>query len=161
MGKKPEKEQVEAAAPPDAEWLHRTDFCQARVDLGKNDHAIVLAVTRDIRLKVEEVRAFALELIPTDEKLDLTTPQAWRQMVEQGLSAERVEKFIGLLDDVLTRSIASWSLADMAKAYGWNVEPPKPSDVKGPAERTVLFDCLPIPALARIIYGIGWLSGNL
>ncbi len=145
------------------EWLEKKRYCEARVNLGGNDHVIIVAALRgELLSKVNEIRTLVLDLIPeageTGEAL-----KGWaevRALVEESLTPERVENLIKLLDEVLARCVRSWLLTEMQAVYGWEAPPKAPGDCENAAERAAAFDLLPIPVLRRIIHGVGWLSGN-
>lgn len=166
--KVPQKARGRADAPAEAripDWLSidADRPYRATVALSAHDSAVILALTRGFRAKVEALRAFVLRVIP-EEGLAGAGWAEVRGLAAALLTEENVEQLVAIMDDVLARAIAEWELRDMAGQYGLGDEERallgmQPAAMKAEV-RTQAFDLLPGPYLLRLLQGLLVLSGN-
>jgi len=155
-------EQKPKASPldvPDADWLQQDDLYRARVSLTGDDHAIVLALEPAIVERLRGILDLVQRALPEGGQFNADSVFQVLSMLKSLLSEESLDNVWGLIDETLSRAVASWSLADMAAIYS-RPEPPRPADIEDKDERLAMLKSLPMPLLARLLFGVIWLSKN-
>lgn len=147
-------EAEEGLSPETKPWLERDDWYVCRVDLGGEDYAELLAVSGDLAQEVEDTLETLQNVWPDDEDAD--TLQVLRAAFDAGLPDKLWKK----LDKLLTRHVRDWDLSTYADKHRLDSTPRKPGDYDDPDERLEAIQSLPIPVLARLVYGLWWHSSS-
>lgn len=152
----PEDAQEEATFDiPDQDWIERVgDWYICRVHLGGEDYVDLQAVSGKLADNLDELIDVGRNLIP-DDREDLSDLEYVQQALQNDVSDEVWKQ----IDKILAVYIKDWRLKDYAEATD-ETEYDSPHKIDDADERIEVFKSLPIPILARILYGLAWHTRN-
>jgi len=139
---------------PDKPWLERDQWYVCCVALGGDDHVDLLAVSGELTDELQDLIEIGLDVLP-DGREDMDELEVVRHALKQGLS----DAVWCQLDKLLTRYVKDWDLSTYADQTR-QPEPDPPGEMGDADEREAMLKSLPIPIMARILYGLAWHTRN-
>lgn len=140
---------------PDQDWLSRPDNMYiCHVELGGDDCVQLESMSGKLGDDLDALIGIATGLIPDDHD-DLGDLELVQQALRNGLSDDVWEQ----IDKMLERYVKEWDLSTYADATRQS-EFKNPQQINDKDERMEALKALPIPVLARTLYGLAWHTRN-